>query len=253
MKCFTRCLYCIRLLKRLTPFLNANRDYKLLDSVREIERKCQVIPVGVEFFSLSPQARKTFSGDVPIILWNQRWEYDENPELFFDALRTLQDSEVEFHVALCGQQSGKPPECFLKAMVDLKDHIVFAGFASSDSRDETPSEYHYWLRRASIVVSTASHENFGVAVVEAIGAECFPILPRRLSYPELIPVNYHKHCLYSRFAGLVEKLRFAIAQRERTAEIAAALAKVIVDKYSWNNVAPEYDSLFASVAAKFKP
>ena len=39
------------------------------------------------------------------------------------------------------------------------------------------------------MLSTARHEFFGVAVVEALLAGCLPWLPDRLSYPELLPAG----------------------------------------------------------------
>jgi len=41
------------------------------------------------------------------------------------------------------------------------------------------------------VLSTARHEFFGIAVVEALLAGCLPWLPDRLSYPELLPPALH--------------------------------------------------------------
>ena len=52
-----------------------------------------------------------------------------------------------------------------------------------------PDRARYWehLARCDWVLSTARHEFFGVAVVEALLAGCLPWLPPRLSYPELLP------------------------------------------------------------------
>jgi len=46
-------------------------------------------------------------------------------------------------------------------------------------------------------------------VVEALYCGCVPILPRRLSYPELLPSEHHATCLYDDQDELVEKLRAA--------------------------------------------
>ena len=42
------------------------------------------------------------------------------------------------------------------------------------------------MAQADVVVSTADHEFFGIGIVEATAAGAVPLLPRRLSYPELL-------------------------------------------------------------------
>ncbi|MHC4998158.1 MAG: glycosyltransferase, partial [Planctomycetota bacterium] len=46
--------------------------------------------------------------------------------------------------------------------------------------------YEEALIESDIVVSTAHHEFFGIGMLEAIAAGCFPLLPQRLSYPTII-------------------------------------------------------------------
>ena len=45
------------------------------------------------------------------------------------------------------------------------------------------------LKSMDVVISTAEHEFFGIAVCEAIWAGAVPVLPRRLSYPELVTTD----------------------------------------------------------------
>jgi glycosyltransferase involved in cell wall biosynthesis len=42
------------------------------------------------------------------------------------------------------------------------------------------------LQQADVIVSTARHEFFGLSVLEAMSAGVVPLLPNRLSYPELL-------------------------------------------------------------------
>ena len=45
------------------------------------------------------------------------------------------------------------------------------------------------LSEADIIVSTAIHEFFGISVVEAIAAGAYPLLPKRLAYPEVLALE----------------------------------------------------------------
>jgi hypothetical protein len=58
------------------------------------------------------------------------------------------------------------------------------------------------------VVSTAIHEFYGIAVMEAAYCGCRPLLPRRLSYPEL----YDETFLYDDEKELEATLRRFIAE-----------------------------------------
>ena len=61
------------------------------------------------------------------------------------------------------------------------DRIIHDGYA----RDR--EAYWHLVASADWVHSTARHEFFGVAVVEALLAGCLPWLPMRLSDPEILP------------------------------------------------------------------
>lgn len=54
-----------------------------------------------------------------------------------------------------------------------------------------------------MAVSTARHETYGVAMLEAAALGCFPLVPNRLVYPELYPTD----CLYNTEQQLYKRLR----------------------------------------------
>ncbi len=50
----------------------------------------------------------------------------------------------------------------------------------------TPERYYAVCRQSKVTVSTALEETFGYAMVEAMAQGSFPLMPNRLSYPELV-------------------------------------------------------------------
>ena len=172
----------------------------------------------------------------PLVIWNHRWEFDKQPEVFFAALRQAQEAGVAFRVALLGENFQVVPQEFEAARGWLGERLVQYGYV--------PRRDAYWelLRRGSVVVSTAIQENFGISVVEAVAAGNHPLLPRRLSYPEVIPPACHEACLYADDAALAEMLIRLLATPPVAAPRGLAAA---MERYSWRSLAAAYDALFA--------
>jgi glycosyltransferase involved in cell wall biosynthesis len=196
-----------------------HRHEHLLDPVRA---KTMVLPVGVD---LSWVGERIVDEGPPLVLWNHRWEHDKDPEAFFAAVRRLAAEGVDFRLALCGESFRQVPTEFEHARHDLGDRIIHYGFADLDT-------YRAIIRAANVVVSTALQEFFGIAVVEAIAAGATPVLPNRLSYPELIPTEFHDRVLYD--GDVTPALRTALASPP------LALG-AHVRRFDWSIVAPSYD------------
>ncbi|KAH3852204.1 hypothetical protein DPMN_094705 [Dreissena polymorpha] len=120
--------------------------------------------------------------DSPLhIVWPHRWEHDKNPESFFQAMVQLQAAGCDFQLSVIGDQYSEVPAIFEEASSQLKDKIRYWGF------QKTRGEYFRVLHEADVVVSTANHEFFGVAMLEAVHCGCYPLVPNRLVYPEIFP------------------------------------------------------------------
>lgn len=225
-------------LEALPAFLEHFPDYNDLENVQRIRAKSQILPLGLDLHSLEAGRPAAPRNDPPLLLWNHRWEYDKGPQEFFAALDALTAQGLEFQVAILGESFRVKPEEFLDARQRLGDRVVHFGYTKKRT------DYARWLGQADIVVSCAHHEFFGASVVEAIYCGCWPILPRRLVYPELLPPELHDECLYEDFAGLVERLAWSI---EHVATIRQRDPRSIVAGYDWRLMAPEYDQLLESM------
>lgn len=215
-------------------------DFTHLHRLAAVRAKSAVLPVGIDLARLD-RVRCSSSEDAPpLVLWNQRWEYDKDPQTFFRALYALADAGVPFRVALAGSNVRQQPEEFEVARAWLEERVVHYGRADA-------ATYARLLWEADVVVSTAIHEFFGIAVIEALYCHCFPVLPRRLVYPELIPASHHDDCLYDDVEGLVARLRWALTHEKDACAIASALRSTGA-RFDWRQVASQYDAALEALA-----
>ncbi len=146
--------------------------------IRErLAAKATVCPVPIT--PIAPAAQR----DPRLIVWNHRWEYDKEPDLFADALLELATAGVDFRLALLGARPRTAPPALERIRAALADRIV------ADGRVDA-AEYRALLGRAGIAISTTRHEFQGLAMLEAVSAGATPLVPDALCYPEQYPMEY---------------------------------------------------------------
>ena len=217
-----------RLIKRMP-------DFRPGWIIKPIEKKTRVIYPGCRFEPGVIELEKK-DADCPLIIWNHRWEYDKHPALFFNAIARLKDKRIAFSLAVLGENGSNLSEVFEQAKERFKDEIVVFGYVKSRQ------EYISWLQKGAIVVSTAIQENFGISIVEAVRYGCIPLLPNRLSYPEIIPCDLHSALLYDNDLELETRLEDMVLSYPQYRPVQQRLSENMA-QYSWHNIIKIYHEL----------
>lgn len=223
-------------LAALPDFLKMFPDQNSLTNVERIAQKSEVLPLGLDLNRFLKFQNEVAAGP-PKILWNHRWEYDKDPDTFFEIIFRMADESVDFQLVVLGESYAKTPPVFEKAKKKLAGRILHFGFA------ERFEDYAEWLWSADILPVTSRQDFFGISAVEAIFCNCFPLLPERLAFPEHIPDAFkHKH-FYTDAGDLFEKLKAAC---QNINELRASPDyQNFVARYDWTIFAPLYDERFS--------
>ena len=224
----------------LPPFLKQFPDSAMLGSIDAIRSKSSVIYPGFDHAGLMAQATD-FQNDTPIILWNHRWEYDKDPDTFFGVLQQISARGLPFKLAVLGQSFQKVPPIFEKSRISsLSPQIIHWGFVKNRE------QYYQWLWKSDIVISTSRQDFFGISVVEAIEANCYPLLPDRLAFPEHIPEDLHSRHLYQTPADLCYKLSLLLKDWKGNKSDLTSI-KSNMSKYRPDQLIGKYQDLFNEI------
>lgn len=235
-------------LEALETFLKKMPDCQPIEAVERIRGKALVYPPGVNEIG-----NRGDRDPGPLrILWAARWEHDKNPDDFFEALKILKTRGINFRVSVIGQQFRQIPEVFGWAKRYFAKHIDRWGY------QKRRAEYEKTLRQADVFVSTADHEFFGISAAEAALAGVFPVVPKRLAYPEILGLNKKQETeeffydgsvtdLADRLTMLSERVEKGCLLDEDTGRIAR-----LMERFTWGNLATVLDQAAEKVMSEQK-
>ncbi len=211
-------------------YLQKATDMDLSPCLDTLAKKSTVLYPGLDFSRMD--ADRMDAADPPpgragpVIVWNHRWEHDKDPDTFFRVLGELAAEGLGFRLIVLGQSFLRRPKVFARAEEKLRRHIIHFGYVDGER------DYFRLLRRGDIVVSTARHEFFGLAVQEAVRCGCRPLVPDGLAYRELYPECYRYPA-----GGLKPALRSLIRQPR---SMSRNESRLLTEPYSWPQLAPAY-------------
>jgi len=226
-------------LQALGKFLKRMPDYQPDDVAKRIKNKSAVYPPGIDEMPKRPTERR--SGPIRI-LWAARAEHDKKPEDLFEALKIIKSEGIDFRISVVGERFREIPEVFDWARSYFSEHIDRWGY------QEKRVGYEQALVEADLMVSTAGHEFFGISVVEAIATGAYPVLPRRLAYPEVLNLDENPRAKEFFYDGSVKALADRLAKLAGQVESDslwgedATRATKLVKRFEWSNLASLLDS-----------
>lgn len=220
-------------LGELPRFLGAFPDFQNQQTVTAIQQKSSVLHIGLDLHRFDAH-KVNATNDIPIVLWNHRWEYDKNPELFFNTLFHLKQEDVRFQLVVLGHKTRKHPKIFDTAQIELSNEIIHFGYA------ESFMAYAQWLWKADILPVTNIQDFFGISVVEAAYCQTQIVVPRRLTYPELFP----EALFYEDDTILLEVLRDRIINFKSSEDIHQ---RNTAARFDWSQMIAQYDLMVDQV------
>ena len=205
-------------------------DHPPLEALNTVQDKSRVMYPGIRMGSTDEAREK-----VPHLLWIGRHEYDKNISLLRDALQLLPSDRPDFKLSIIGGQFPDEPSPFQDIHQQFASNILHWGYL------ESRADYEQVLSSADYIVSTAIHEFFGIAVMEAAATGAIPILPDRLAYPELFDHAQHPQFFYKGTAqSLSQRLMSSITSSPSST--LSATAKEIAQAHLWQNRIAEFDN-----------
>jgi len=233
----------------LPVFLQKFQDYKHKELIDSIRAKSKVVYPGLNLreHDSTPSLRK--ENTIPVVIWNQRWEYDRNPEMFFRVMNRLDDAECQFELILAGDHFHDKPMEFSPIRKRYGNRILHYGYVSDTK------QYSELLHKGDIVISTSRYEFFCTALMEAVYCGCHPMVPNALTYPELIPKPLwepllHGSVMYHTEDDLFKKMQKLL--NGKTKPLPNGTLKNINAHLDWNRYMYKLDDLMQSATESFK-
>ncbi len=231
-------------------------DYTHVDELAGIRARCQVVYPGIT----TPRSRTRqslyglvihpksgdfgYGSEPPTIGWVSRWEHDKRPEVFASAIERLCTEPLDFRLILLGESFRDVPDCYQRLLDVAGDRVLHSGYA------ESRQAYWQHLQQMDVVVSSASHEFFGIAIAEAAAAGAVPIVPHDLAYPELYGGEPAAAFFYDgQKSELVAALRRCIADPASLADLRRE-AQRRVKRLDWTQQVSVFDEQCEAAVAR---
>jgi glycosyltransferase involved in cell wall biosynthesis len=210
----------------LSKFIGRLPDFKG-DPIEQLIKKCSVLYLGVDLIERFGPIN--FKSRAPDILWNHRWEYDKNPEMFIKLIDDLSEKELNFRLNILGRRFRNSPVDIGAFTKKYQKLILNSGF-------QEEGDYLDTVKESAILPITSKQDYFGISLIEAMYCGVVPLAPNRLVFPEHL--EQFPELIYSSFEELSEKAEQLLNEQR------PLLRKNVhhyATKFDWKNLIHSYD------------
>jgi glycosyltransferase involved in cell wall biosynthesis len=203
----------------------------------ELAGRMRVVGLPIDLSRLE-RARRDRATDHPVVVFNHSMTRAKRPERFIAELPAIfSASNCRVVMTRASQSDERYGPLLTKVSDKFPRRLVLGEHLAVDS-------YYGVLWEASVQVSTASHEGFGIATLEAMAAETYCCVPRIGGYPELVGVVGDG--LYEPGDSLAGKVLAVVGDDRKRSAVAAALAER-AREFSGEAVAARVREVFAEL------
>lgn len=229
----------------LPGFLKGFPDHRELGAPKRLVQRSRVMPVGLNLAGLDAARPPSRSPGPLRVLWSHRWEHDKGPDRLLRLMDGAADLGLPLRWVLLGQTFAR--DCPELTAIRLRhgerlDHLGFV-----------PNRHAYarWLWESDIVLSTARHDFFGLAVAEAMACGCQPLLPAALAYPERLPPDLAAAGLYADESDCLHRLATMVRRLDPPPLSVAPDPgpRAAVEDLDWRRLALRYDDALDAILA----
>ncbi len=177
-----------------------------------------------------------------IILFLSRLHYKKRPDLLIDSLKNTKQQRDDFFLILAG--SGELEYInFLKDKItqhNLSKNVIFTGFVEGDLKN-------LLLQGSDMFVLPSFSENFGLAIAEAMAAECPVIVTKGIQITDQI-IEYQAGLMSEdneeSLTKTISTLLDSDILRQKLGENGK---KLVQEKYSWQVIAEKLSIIYKSI------
>lgn len=213
-----------------------------------IETPGFVLPIGINEQPLLTSAKEKLHeiyqipAQTPVILFLGRLNSYKRPDLLIQSLSQVATAKLPFHLILAG--SGETGYIHkLKHLIDsenLASQISFVGFVSGD-------EKNLLLQGSDLCVTPSFSENFGIAIVEAMGAGLPVIVTSGVQLAREISEAQAGLVVAGNPIPLAQAITQLLTSPKLRYDLGINGKKLVKSKYSWTIISEKLISIYSTI------